>query len=77
MICLKKSIGAFNETSRAYIHYGKTTFNAGLKLELLQEYCLIALDVFRKFQYPKAGNEQTEWLSLLVTESVEEAGEGS
>lgn len=75
IILFEKSIGAFKETSRAYIHYGKTTFNTGMKLELLQEYCLIALDVFREFQYPKDRNEQTAWLSLLATESVEEADE--
>lgn len=39
----------------------------------LQEYFLIALDVFRNFPYPKNRNEQTAWLSLLATEDVEEA----
>lgn len=43
------------------------------KLELLQEYCLIAFDVFHDFPYPKDRSEQTAWLSLLATESVEEA----
>ena len=33
----------------------------------------MALDVFRKFPYPEDRNEQTAWLSLLVTENVEEA----
>ncbi len=39
----------------------------------MQEYYLIALDVFRKFPYPKDKSEQTAWLSLLVTENLEEA----
>ena len=56
-----------------YIHYGKTTFDTGLKLELLQEYCLIALDEFRKYPYPKDRSEQTAWLSLLATEDIREA----
>ena len=42
-------------------------------MELLQEYYLIALDVFRKFPYPKDKDEQMAWLSLLVTENLEEA----
>lgn len=42
-------------------------------METLQEYCLIALDVFRKFPYPKDRNEQTAWLSFLSTEDVAEA----
>ena len=41
--------------------------------ELLQEYFLIALDVFRKFPYSKDKDELTAWLSLLVTEDLEEA----
>lgn len=59
--------------SPCYIHYGKTTFDTGLKLELLQEYCLIALDEFRKYPYPKDRSEQTAWLSLLATEDIREA----
>ena len=73
IIFFEKSIEAFREIPQEYIHYGKTTFNTGLKMELLQEYCLISLDVFRKFQYPKDRNEQTAWLSLLATEKIEEA----
>ena len=42
-------------------------------MELLQEYFFIALDVFRKFSSPKDKDELTAWLSLLVTENLEEA----
>lgn len=42
-----------------YLHKGHTTFDTGLKLELLQEYCVPALDVFREKPYPKDGCEQT------------------
>ena len=36
-------------------------------------YCLVCLDVFREFPYAKEKNEQTAWLSFLLTETVEEA----
>ena len=36
-------------------------------------YCLVCLDVFREFPYAKDKNEQTAWLSVLLTETVEEA----
>ena len=36
-----------------YLHYGRTAFDTGLDLELLQEFCLIALDVFREIPYAK------------------------
>ncbi|OUP16486.1 hypothetical protein B5F29_14830, partial [Lachnoclostridium sp. An196] len=48
-------------------------FDTGLELSLLQEYCLVCLDVFREFPYAKDKNEQTAWLSFLLTETVEEA----
>ena len=54
---------------------GKTVFNTGLEMELLQEYCLVALDVFRQFPYPKVRSEQTAWLSLLAAEDITEAEE--
>ena len=34
---------------------------------------LVCLDVFREFPYAKDKNEQTAWLSFLLTETVEEA----
>ena len=73
IIIFEKSISAFHEKKEQYIHMGKPTFDSGLKLELLQEYCLVALDVFKKIPYPKERSERTAWLGLLATESVEEA----
>jgi len=45
---------------------------SNLELELLQEYCLVALDVFRKKTYPKDKSEQTAWISFLTTDDAEE-----
>lgn len=36
-------------------------------------YCLVTLDVFRRFPYAKERSEQTAWLSLLATEDLEDA----
>ena len=57
----------------AYYHHGKTTFDSGLHLELLQEYFLIALDVFSDKDYADNGGELDKWLSLLSVESVDDA----
>ena len=74
IVFYEKSVGTFHRNDGSYIHMGKTTFDTGLELELLQEYCLIALDVFRKIPYTERNrDERTGWLSLLATESVEEA----
>ena len=73
IVIFEQSMKIFYETGGRYIHHGKTVFDTGLKLELLQECFLVALDVFRKTSYPKDRSEQTAWLSLLSTESLEDA----
>ena len=73
VIFFEKSLPVFHDADQAYIHIGKTVFDTKLKLELLQEYCLIALDVFREIPYPKTRDERNGWISLLATENVEDA----
>lgn len=73
IVIFEQSMNLFHTIDHHYIHHGKTTFNTGLPLELLQEFCLVALDVFREIPYPKIRNEQTAWLSLLSTENLAEA----
>ena len=34
-----------------YFHVGKTQFNTGIKIELLQDFVLVSLDTFRKYRY--------------------------
>ena len=36
---------------KLYYHVGKTKFNTGIKIELLQDFLLISLDTFRKYRY--------------------------
>ncbi len=57
----------------AYLHQGKTTFNTGLQLNLLQQFYLISLDVFSENKYPlDKNNRLTAWLSLLATRGTED-----
>ena len=73
IVLYEKSPRAFHKHPDSYVHHGETTFDTGLQVRLLQEYFLVALDVFQKFPYSKIRNEQTAWLSLLTTETPEEA----
>ena len=73
IVIFENSAGNFHRMSETYIHRGRITFDTGLEMDFLQEYCLIALDVFRQIPYAVDRNEQTAWLSFLVTETVEEA----
>ena len=75
IILFEKSTQIFHDDrlNGAYFHHGKTTFDTGLPLELLQEYFLISLDVFRENGYAKDEGPLTMWLSLLATESIADA----
>lgn len=57
----------------AYIHFGHTTFDSGIHMDLLQDFYLISLDVFQKSYYSKSikdRNELNGWLTLLSTDNV-------
>lgn len=73
IVIFEKSTGEFHKVPGRYLHLGKVTFDSGMGMEFLQEYVLIALDIFKKFFYSKDRNEQIAWLSLLATENLEEA----
>lgn len=66
-------MGIFHKMGELYIHHGETRFDTGLHLKLLQEFYLVALDVFRKTPYPRDRSERTAWLSLLSTEHLKDA----
>ncbi len=51
----------------AYIHHGKTRFDTSLKLKLLQEYFLIALDVFAQNGYTDDKNSDALETELIAT----------
>ena len=55
-----------------YLHHGKAAFDTGIDLRLLQEYYVVALDVFRKSKYSKNINELNAWLSLLTATTMDD-----
>ncbi len=73
IVIYEKSQEVFHQVPGTYIHKGETVFDSGLKVELLQKYWLIALDVFKEISYAVDRSEQVAWLSLLSTEDAEEA----
>ena len=74
IVLFEKSTSFFHQFPGIYLHHGKTVFDSGLNMELLQEYYLIALDVFQKVPYSEGEkSEQRAWLSLLTTENLEDA----
>ena len=73
IVIFEKSPKSFSKIPDCYIHRGRIVFDSGLEMDFLQEYCLVALDVFRKKPYSEDRNEQAAWLSFLTTETLEDA----
>lgn len=73
IVIFEQSMGIFHKMGELYIHHGETRFDTGLPLKLLQEFYLVALDVFRKTPYSRDRSERTAWLSLLSTEHLKDA----
>jgi len=55
-----------------YYHHGKQVFDTGLKLNMLQEYIMIPLDIFRKNMHNKNIETLLEaWLTFLTSDEPE------
>ena len=74
LVMFENSPNECKETQSAdiYLHHGKTVFDTGIKLNLLQEFYVVALDVFRESKYAKDINELNAWLSLLTARSIDD-----
>ena len=52
IILFENSSSSLIEVDEAlYFHVGKTKFNTGIKIKLLQDYVLVSLDTFKKYRY--------------------------
>jgi hypothetical protein len=72
IILFEKSPKAFHEFENVYIHHFEQATDTGLKINLLQEYNFIALDIFRKNIYNKGiQNELEAWLTFLSVDDPE------
>lgn len=69
IVLYEKTEGDFKDPmlQGAYIHHGKTRFDTSLKLKLLQEYFLIALDVFGQNGYTDDKNSNALETELIAT----------
>ena len=74
IVIYEKSPDAYltDALSDIYLHHGRTVFDTGIELKLLQEFYVVALDVFKESKYAKDINELNAWLSLLTAQSVDD-----
>ncbi len=74
IVLYEKSTAEFHRHGDAYFHHGKISYDTGLNLEMLDEYFLIALDVFTKIPYAEDNKSDLHaWLTLLTTENLADA----
>jgi hypothetical protein len=75
IVIYEKTTAEFHAHKPAYIHHGEMIYDTGLKINMLQQSYLIALDTFRECRYYKNDDDSrlTGWLSLLSTEDVDDA----
>ena len=76
IIFYEQSIEAFKEYPEICTHHAQMTCDSGLELNSLQEFYLVALDVFKKSEYAKRRDPKERlvgWLSFFCTENAEEA----
>ena len=74
VIFYEKSTKEFHEFKDIYLHHSEQTTDTGLKIDLLQEYDFIALDIFRKKLYNKGvdrNNRLEAWLTFLCEDDPE------
>ncbi|SFQ31751.1 PD-(D/E)XK nuclease family transposase [Lachnospiraceae bacterium XBB1006] len=55
-----------------YLHHGKVGFDTGLELDMLQEYFIVNLDIFKRTAYTKERSKLSGWLRFLTTEDMED-----
>lgn len=76
IVLYEKSPKEFWQYPEEYIHHFSQKSDTGIKMELLQEYVYIPLDVFRKFMQNRGIKNKLEaWLRFFSTENPEEIGE--
>ena len=81
IILFENSSSLISEVDEAlYFHVGKTKFNTGIKIKLLQDYVLVSLDTFKKYRYSdirkgrievtKYDYDRTQYSEKQVTEKM-------
>lgn len=72
IVLFEKSTKEFKKIDKYYIHHGKQEFDTGLKLDLLQEFILIPLDIFKKNTQNKPIETELEaWLAFFSYDDPE------
>ncbi len=68
IVLMERSPSVYWNLPTEYIHHGRQVFNTGLELDLLQEYFMIPLDIFKEIPHNKI-NKLEAWLYFIGSDS--------
>lgn len=68
VVLIEKSASMYWKHTEHYIHRAKQVFDTGLQMDLLQEYIIIPLDVFREIKHNEF-NKLDAWLYFIGSDS--------
>ena len=72
IVIYEKSPKEFHKHPGDYYHYGKQVFDTGLQLNMLQEFVMIPLDIFKENMHNKIIETPLEaWLTFLTDDNPE------
>lgn len=70
IVFFEKSTVEFHEAGSQYIHRARQVFDTGLKLDMLQDYILIPLDIYKEHKQNESIETKLDaWLSFLSDDS--------
>ena len=73
IVLFEKSTSEFHKFPNNYVHKFKQESNTGLKMELLQEFVFVALDIYKKnCQNKNIKNRLEGWLTFLSSDKPED-----
>lgn len=71
IVLIQKSTKEFHSFPEHHLHYAKQTFNTGLKVDMLQEYLLIPLDIL-KAKHQNISTKLDAWLYFIASDNLED-----
>ncbi|MBP3506695.1 MAG: PD-(D/E)XK nuclease family transposase [Lachnospiraceae bacterium] len=72
IVFFERSIGEFHKYPATYVHYFEQKSDSGLKMDLLQKYFFIPLDICReRLQYKSIETKLEAWLTFLSADEPE------
>lgn len=76
IVIYEKSPKEFHKHPEEYYHYGRQVFDTGLQLNMLQEFVMIPLDIFKENMHNKIIETPLEaWLTFLTDDNPEQVVE--